>query len=371
MRSSVPVLFLGWSLLACTGTGSTGEDTAQCDGASQVSTLALTSDKNGSVDIPVSLGESDAAFMILTESRTGLVSTDGVVDAEGNVVVDWSDWADSKESLTNAFFATDEVSAFNWPIREEDGTLSAGDWTVTASTLDSGGYPKARQDVDVTVIRRACLGSTATLPITIAYAGGLEDDAEVSAAVEAAAERWEEIYGALGINIQVSWISVDIDGSLPEPLTGGGDYAAVYEAAGSTGVVVVVGDDVAGASDLYGEAGGIPGPLLASSHSVVAVSWLVHAGGNARFDADEIEVFAETMAPEVGHYVGLYHPVESGWSAWDAIGDTKRCTSGSACESALGANLMFPYPVCGQECLAQTELSEGQVAVLLNNAGVQ
>jgi hypothetical protein len=31
---------------------------------------------------------------------------------------------------------------------------------------------------------------------------------------------------------------------------------------------------------------------------------------------------------------------------------------------------MFPYPVCGRECVAQTELSDGQVAVMLNHVGV-
>lgn len=363
-------LTIALTLTGCVFGGTTPADTRQCDGSSQVSQVSLRSDKDGIVQVPVSLGESDAAFMVLTEGRTGLLSTDGVLDGEGSVVVDWADWADSRESLTNAFYATDEVSAFNWPVREEDGPLSAGEWTVNASTLDAQGYPEPRQDVDVTVIRRACLGSTATLPVTIAYAGGLQDDAEVSAAVEGAAERWTEIYGALGIELALSWLNVDIDASLPEPLTGGPDYAAVYEAAGSTGIVLVVGDDVGGAPDLYGEAGGIPGPLLPSSHSVVAVSWLVHAGGNARFDDGEVNVFAETMAHEVGHFVGLYHPVESGRNAWDAIDDTKRCTSTDSCESALSSNLMFPYPVCGRECVAQTELSDGQVAVMLNHVGV-
>jgi hypothetical protein len=367
----LPVLLLAaGSLLACTGAGTSEEDLRACDGSVQEETLSLTSDKNGSVTVPISVGADDAAIMVLTAGSRGLLSTDSVLDPAGEVVVDWSDWADSRESLTNAFYATDEVSALNWPVREEDGALSAGDWTVLSSTLDDQGYPRARQDVDVTVLRRACLGSSPTLPVAIAYAGGLADDREVRLAVEAAAARWSELYSTVGVAIEVSYLSVDIDGSLPEPLTGGPDYAALYAQVGE-GVVVVIGDDVAGHDGLYGEAGGIPGPLLPSSHSVVAVSWLVHAGGNGTFDDDEIEVFAETMAHEVGHFLGLFHPVESSWSGWDALGDTKRCTSEGACESALGTNLMFPYPVCGRECLAQSELTDGQVSVLLNNAGVR
>jgi hypothetical protein len=370
MKLVVGLGILAALLLGCSGEGSGEEESPVCDGAVHTETLSLKSDKNGSVEIPVGLDAADAAFLVSTAASRGLLSTDRVMDPDGNVVVDWEDWADSRESLTNGFYATDDVSAFNWPVREEDGALSAGDWTVVASTLDDDGYYQARQAVEVTVTRRACLGKQPTLPIAIAYAGGLERDRTVTDAVEAAAARWVEIYAAVGVRVDIRYINVDIDGSLPEPLLGGDDYAAVYEAAEGD-LVVVIGDDVGGGADLYGEAGGIPGPLVASTHSAVAVSWLVHAGGDASFDDDEIEIFGETMAHEVGHYLGLYHPVETTWGAWDALSDTRRCTSQSSCESALDSNLMFPYPVCDRSCVQQTALTDGQVSVVLNNAGVR
>jgi len=358
------------SLLACTGTGTDSTSEQTCDGAWAVEEYALTSDQDGVVEIPFTVGDDHASFMVLVASDQGLLSTEGVHNPEGDVVLEWTDWSDSRQSLTNAFYATDEVTTLNWPVREEDGALTAGEWTVIASTLNDQGYYKGRQDVAVTVIKRACLGATPGLPVTIAYAGGLESDSEVTAAVEKAADRWVEIYGAIGIDITLAYVAVDIDGSLPEPLTGGEDYASIYEQIGG-GLVLVVGDDVGGTTDLYGVAGGIPGPLIASSHSVVVVSWLVHAGGDAAFDRDEIQIFAETMAHEAGHFLGLFHPVETDWSYWDALSDTKKCTTTSSCESALAANLMFPYPVCGAECVEQSTLSSGQVGILLNNVGVQ
>ena len=355
-------------LAACTGTKDPGQST--CDGDIHTETLSLESDKNGLVEIPVAVDGNDDAFMVHTARSSGSVSTDVVVDGDGNTVLDWEDWSTSHDSLTNAFYASTDVSVLNWPIRESDPALTRGDWLIYASTLDNQGYYKGNEAVDVTVIRRSCGGGSAGLPVTIVYAGGIERDRVVTDAVEAAADRWVEIYGAYGLDLTIEYASADIDGSVPEPIVGDDSYASIYDAFGK-GVVVVVGEDVAGEADLYGEAGGVPGPLIASEHSVVAVSWLIHAGPDASFSNDEIEVFAETMAHEAGHYLGLFHPVEIDWTYWDALDDTKACTSTAACERALGSNLMFPYPVCDASCVEQSSLSAGQVGVLNLNVGVR
>ncbi|MSQ00421.1 MAG: hypothetical protein EXR71_00840 [Myxococcales bacterium] len=342
-----------------------------CDGEVVSETLALTSDADGVLEIPVAVDDNDDAFMVTTARRSGTLSTDGVVDPAAASRLDWEDWIDTRDSLTNAFFATTEVSVLNWPVRAEDGPLSPGEWTVLASTLDGEGYPRGEADAEVTVVRRSCLPGRATLIATIAYADSLDADRVVSGAVTTAAERWAELFGAYGIDLDLRYVRADIDGSIAEPLMGDEEYAAIYEEIGE-GVVVVIGEDVAGFADLYGEAGGIPGPLVPSSHSGVAVSWLVHAGTDAVFSGDEIEVLAETMAHEVGHYLGLFHPVESNWKGWDALSDTKRCTATGACEAALADNLMFPYPVCGNNsCTAQTALSDDQVGVLQLNVGLR
>ena len=73
----------------------------------------------------------------------------------------------------------------------------------------------------------------------------------------------------------------------------------------------------------------------------------------------------ETMAHEVGHYTGLYHPVESNYRAWDALDDTPECTRRRDCEDALGDNLMFPYSICdATSCLVTDQLSADQEGVL-------
>ena len=349
----------------------TAEPQVVCDGKVVAEALALTSDADGVLEIPIAVDDNDDAFMVTTARRLGTLSIDGVLDPDASVRLDWEDWIQARDSLTNAFYATTEVSVLNWPVRVEDGPLSPGDWTVLASTLDDEGYPEGEVDADVTVLRRSCLQGRPSLIVTIAYADDLDGDREVSGAVEAAAERWAEIYAAHGIDLDLRYVSANIDGSIAEPLIGDEEYTSIYAEIGE-GVVVVIGEDVAGFADLSGEAGGIPGPYVASSHSGVAVSWLIHAGTDAAFSDDEIEVLAETMGHEVGHYLGLFHPVESSWNGWDALGDTKRCSATGACEAALADNLMFPYPVCGaNSCTAQTALSDDQVGVLQLNVGLR
>jgi hypothetical protein len=72
------------------------------------------------------------------------------------------------------------------------------------------------------------------------------------------------------------------------------------------------------------------------------VGWLANAGGDGTFSDGDIALYGEVLAHEVGHFVGLCHPVERGYDYWDALDDTPECRSVSSCESILGMNLMFP-----------------------------
>ncbi len=361
---------LALSVLACTGTSS--QSTQTCGGEPQAETMTLSSSRQGLVEIPLAIDGDDEVVQVIVQNRgEGYVSTDTLLDPEGTTVLDWEDWSTSHESLTDAFYANATATVLNWPVREGDLALSEGEWTLFASTLSDDFYYERDREVDVTVLRRSCAAATPELKVTVAYAKGLDSDAEVSAATQAAVTRWAEIYAALGIKLEADFVSTDIKTSLTSPATGSAAYESLYDEVGE-GVVVLVGDDVGGAADLYGMAGGIPGPQVATDHSLVAISWLVHAGANAQFSDAELELYAETMAHETGHYLGLYHPVEMGWGYWDALDDTDQCQSANDCESELKQNLMFPYPVCGGSgCTKQVDLSNDQLGVVRLNYGVQ
>ena len=81
----------------------------------------------------------------------------------------------------------------------------------------------------------------------------------------------------------------------------------------------------------------------------MVVSWLEGAGYDGQFNAEEIQMLGETMAHEIGHYMGLYHPVEASYNYWDALEDTEECGTWNACEAqARGkphvpiSNLLWP-----------------------------
>jgi hypothetical protein len=123
---------------------------------------------------------------------------------------------------------------------------------------------------------------------------------------------------------------------------------------------------------LLGVAGGIPGPPaypgLTRSGVAVALSYL---------EAD-VGVFAETMAHEGGHYLGLFHLSERGGDSHDPLLDTPECTAtsdqnrdgavtSSECAGRGIDNLMF----WGSAPVPQRKLTNDQRFVLLRNPTVR
>ena len=96
------------------------------------------------------------------------------------------------------------------------------------------------------------------------------------------------------------------------------------------------------------------------------------SGPDARFSEQETRILGETMAHEVGHYIGLFHPVEMTWDLYDMLDDTPECASEQECSEIFRFHLMFPLPVCSPlgVCAPQTELTEAQSAVANGYVGV-
>jgi hypothetical protein len=97
---------------------------------------------------------------------------------------------------------------------------------------------------------------------------------------------------------------------------------------------------------LLGIAGGIPGPP--------AYPGLVHSGVAVAlaFLSENVDIFAETMAHEAGHFLGLYHLSERSGFSHDPLLDTPECStqddrnndgiiSATECQGKGTDNLMF------------------------------
>lgn len=331
------------------------------DGDLETRQTTVISGSDGIAAVGVEI-DGHAAFELTGESSQYL-SVERLLDPHGDVVVDWQDWT-GRQSLTNAFYVEGRDTAFNWPIRPEDGELEDGTWVVELATVDGANY--YAPDVAIDVVTRLKLDddwSSGALNARIVYCAGLDQDMEVVGGVEGAVARWQEVWAPMGLSVAPTYEGADCGGDLAFP---GEDsaHADLAASADAGEVTILVGETIDGTTDYLGVSGGIPGPLAPTVHAVVVTSWLANAGTDGRFDDEDLRLFGETLAHEVSHYMGLYHPVEMTWDWWDALDDTPDCSAASECESALGDNLMFPYPVCdGTGCIAQDQLTDSQQGV--------
>jgi hypothetical protein len=331
----------------------------------------LTTDGDGIVAVDLDISRQATSFQI-TGSSDALVSFDRLVDPDGNVVLDWQDWLDSEESLTLGLFADRTTTALSWPIREEDGPLQPGTWTAWLSLYDPHSFDPA-DEVEVDLYADTKLDDNldkGRVSVQVVWADQVEEERGVVNAVEEAIDRWRDIWGERGLTLEIDHVYSELDPDLDFWLEGDEEIEDLAREGKKGGLQLVIGDTVAGQEGLFGVSAGIPGTTTPSPHTFVVLSWLTHAGRDGEFDDGEIRLMGETMAHEMGHYTGLFHPVESDFQAWDALGDTDHCEGSSSCERELGENLMFPYPLCdGDGCSPQGELTSDQEGVMQRYAG--
>jgi hypothetical protein len=334
-------------------------ETTEGAGGLLTQTWTLESASDGYFEVEVAVGAA-SQFMV-TGMSDRLVYLEALVDPSGTTVLSEADWTGDR-SLTDAVWG-DTVSAFNWPVRAEDGPLDPGSWTVLYSTVDADSYEYAGgSEVDVALQTKPD-GDLADGRVTasVIFADGVGADEAVVDAVYAAVERWTLLWGSVGVRLEATYYDADLDPDLGFVYTGSNE---ITELSAEGELTMVIGATVDNEAGTFGIAGGIPGTMTASPKSFVVVSWLVHAGADGEFSEQDVAIMGETMAHEGGHYLGLFHPVEMSYDAWDALGDTPECSDWDGCDAAMGHNLMYPYPVCeGDGCWAQDELTGDQAGV--------
>lgn len=335
-------------------------------------TLRTQAKSNGAGNFTVKVKPEIGETAMLVTLRPDDSLIDGHVryaQAGSRVIFRADEEVQSDKALTNAGYIGHTVS-FNWPIR--DGFLQIAKHEVQFGLVDRAlQYTAGTAEVSV-VLKKDVDFEAGALKVNVIYAGSTRDDPEVVEAVATASDIWRTIYAQIGIELDIEYFDWDGAGVLQAP--GQGDleaYDEISEQAPFGGVNLVVVEDIAGIGDVYGFAGDIPGPMVASGRSAVAVSVALAAGTDGVFDAVELQILAETMAHETGHYLGLYHPVEGTFEKWDALEDTVDCNSEPSCVDLIGNNLMFPFPICNSNgCVQQEQLTQDQAMVAHRYVGV-
>jgi hypothetical protein len=335
-------------------------------------TTRLNSNVGGTAQIKVPVLRQDSALLATAQVDPPLqVHFRLVEDARGSEVFRAFEWNDSPYSKTNGGFVAD-VATLNWPVHEDDPGLSEGKWRLEFGVVDGQQrYTAAPIFLDV-LLKDDDEFDSGELAVSIVYTEDLEDDDSLREAVDQAREIWRDLYAELGLDISFESYGFPAE-DLEAPAFG--SERAYIDIAGDTeprSVNLVISDSIEGVDEeIFGIAGDIPGPLVPTTRSAVQISSRLAAGTDGEFDDEDIRLLAETMAHEVAHYLGLFHPVEATWDAWDVLEDTPECDSMGECEGDLGDNLMFPYPVCIRGvCTPQDMLTDEQASVVNRNVAV-
>jgi hypothetical protein len=325
---------------------------------------------SGRLKIELDVPEDVVSFQITGDSDL-FVSFDTIVDPKGKTVFDYQDWATSSESLTLAFVPQRRTTALDWPVRGKDGPLKPGVWEIWLATTNSSYYYIPNIDVDlVTELKYDADPTSGDVNVQIVFADGVDRNQEVVDAVEEATERWAEVWAKAGLTLHHTYTTSDLDPEFSFVYSGSDDVTRVAKEKSNGDLQLIVGEVIANDDYIFGLSAGIPGTVEATPNSFVLLSWLAHAGRDGEFDNDEIRLMGETMAHECGHYTGLFHPVEFGYDAWDALEDTEQCTRLSDCIDQLGSNLMFPAPICDfTSCDPQGAVTDEQAEVMNQYVG--
>ncbi|TVQ91427.1 MAG: hypothetical protein EA397_10260 [Deltaproteobacteria bacterium] len=313
-------------------------------------------------------------FLLAARATDGehTVYVDRVLDEEGTPLRRFLSDLEVNEWRTGAV-ADQALNHLNWPISDAEPEIRGEEIRVMLGAVDASRNLAPSVQLRLDVLQSDDSNFTSgTLGVNLIFAGDIADDDEMVDAFEEAGERLRAIFDPIELEIELS-TSTWPEGTLPRPGFGAPQtWTDLTESTDNLAIDVVVVYEIAGASsDILGAAGSIPGGLLSSEKSGIILSATANAGPDLRFSDPEIDLLAATLGHELGHMVGLFHPVELSYDRWDALEDTPRCTSASTCQNLLGSNLMYPAALCSVNgCLTQHDITPNQASLIHRYTGV-
>ena len=327
-------------------------------------TFSAVADGNGSASISFGLPEGANKFQVIANTDSDI----SFLDLNSSAGVNYLN-----PGGISLGFATEPgptVNAASVPARSADPSIVPGLSFQATTSSGTGGA------VNYRVLSKADPDlMSGQLVVNVFYVDVFAQNDTSRNNVKQALDIFRSIYSDEA-HINVLFNDIDISGPalLPVPVEGSSFYTNASALGQSPGVNLFIGADIAsvqGANGaVLGISGSIGGPSLPSPVSAVAASLITATGGDGEFTGDDIEVFGETMAHEVGHFLGLFHPVEISDQVVvgvDPLDDTPSCFTYNDCvdNDDLVSNLMFPFAVPDNDggYLHQNQLTTDQRAV--------
>lgn len=353
-----------------TAGGSTTRDSAAFSGQSAsdgLAALALTV-------------ANTVSFQIVTETvdTSHYVSTLSLLDPAAGLRLDAND---NEPPVTLGLFFDSAINALPYPTREADEDVVPGTYSqaLGIGRNSNGNIVGLSSAFTGEVIAKNDPNLNAgTLRVNVFYFGTEAQKGSTKTAVDTAIGIWRDIYrNSRAISLDVREFDISGTGILPLPPIGSTFYLDNITAANvpQDAVNVFLGEDISADGTTipgnplgaFGVAPTIPGAAVPTTRSAVAVSLIEHEMGDGVFDNDETALLGETLAHEVGHYLGLFHPVEfdfltGTFSEGDSLSDTINCTTSGECVAqGTAENNMFPTPVTG---VVQRDMTSEQRGVM-------
>ena len=347
-----------------------GEDDPGTDpeGGESTFTLAAAIDSRGNagVSFDVPRGTTKLAVTAETPKDGVTVRLDEFRDEDGNDFLNAG-----RQPLSLADEPLNFLNTANAPSRDVDPSINSSSRFAVNAKFE--GDIRDGDTVTFTVNSKADANlSGGLLRVNVFYVGDVGADQNTKTAVSGALAEFQRIYREqAAITVQITEISIGGPVSVVSPITGDRFYLSASRGAFSPAVNIFILGDVSDFSgQVLGISGGIPGPPNPSPRSGVAISIITSAGADGRFSDQDIRVLGETMAHEVGHYCGLFHPVDFSGEVVtdeDPLNDTRTCGNFFDCANTdLVNNLMFSTPVENNAgaLVPQNMLSRQQSGVL-------
>jgi len=346
-------------LSGCTSGGSDGGGGGSSDLTFDQIEITTVTDAAGQAHFPFDIGDSQKAFNIEVSSAFGQVQLDSVIGPAGQELIT----AENAPFLTSSIALQNSPNVVRFPFLT--GAVSSGRYTAHYSVVNGRTPMPGANAIASVVAKQDGTGDSGVLRVNMVLVGPVTDANDARESLESAVTIWAQIYGRIGITLDVKWYDYAGTAVLPNPAGGDIFYDTLSRSTREGAINVVVGSEVrgtgtSGSGNRYGISGGFPGSALPGPRSAVALSVLRVTAGDGRFDFigtggnqghnDETRLAAEELARLAANYLGLPNTVIFGGglssrvTSSDFLPDSPGCLTYADCRNDKSArtNLMFP-----------------------------